>query len=647
MITKSKKLFILFLLLITSISEQSFSQWAYDPSVNTKIVVDPNDPVNIISVEDGKGGAYIVWQDIKRDNKQDIFFLHLNKDGEVTFRSDGKAVSLSNQEKSEPKIQLLPSGDLLIFWKEKISSSTSELFAQKVSSKGQRLWSDYGIQISRLNNELIDFAFDSDRNGNTIIALVIYTEKDLRSSVFITKLNNEGKIAREPFELANSLSVRFGECNVHQLADSLALLTWIETKNSKATLNFGRLTIGQDSVSFISKRISKTDENIIKYQTAMIDDKLYVIRYSQEKQKVIYHHLLDSYGNFIWGKDGMLLTSQRGHNSNPQFAIYNGKIFVTWVNDYQRNKNIYAQLFGINGNKLWQNAPVPVIEYQGEQFGQKTIADGKGNFIVAWIDRRFTKQFGNIYAQKINEEGKLQWPNTGVDLGTHRNSEKSYLNLIPDNQGGAIAIFKDRREKKSEIFGQKIYSTGTYAGQILGLKAELEGDSVKIFWYAANEKDDYNYQVQRTVNSPDNWYTIKEVPKGPSSSINYYEIKDITDSSGTVSYRVIQTSSENQQISESVDVDVVKEQGDYILYQNVPNPFNTSTVINFTIANEEYVEIELFDIKLNSLGLITRQVYPAGKNSVTFNASELSPGIYFYKMKAGDFVAVKKMVVSK
>jgi hypothetical protein len=85
----------------------------------------------------------------------------------------------------------------------------------------------------------------------------------------------------------------------------------------------------------------------------------------------------------------------------------------------------------------------------------------------------------------------------------------------------------------------------------------------------------------------------------------------------------------------------------YILFQNIPNPFSETTSISFILPNEEFVEIEIFDIKLNPLGVITQKTFPAGKNIVTFDAKRLTPGVYFYKMKAGDFVAVKKMVVSK
>ncbi|AFH48059.1 5'-Nucleotidase domain protein [Ignavibacterium album JCM 16511] len=623
------------------------AQWAYDPSTNTKLVVNPSDPINIFSVSDKKGGAFIVWQDTKPPQRNDVLFLHVNKDGETSFRSDGKSVSLSLENKFEPQSVLLPEGDLLILWKEKISGNTSEIFIQKITNKGLRLWSDFGIQLTRLNKEIKEYSVDVDKDGNTTILFITKESNNPTTSVYVVKLNSFGKIISEPKKLFNSSESKISDCKILSVSDKQYFILWLETEESRATLYFSKINLNSDSVSVQKKSISKLSENVLSFGSSLIGTDLYVNWYSHEKQKSIYHQLISSDGNFKWGSEGKLVTTKRGQNSNPQFAVSNKNIFVSWVNEYGNDKNIYAQLFDFKGNKIWKENGTTVIEYEGDQFGQKVIYDNREKYIIAWIDRRFTKQFGNIYAQKVNSTGELQWTNTGVDLGTYTDSEKSYLNLLPDEQGGAIAIFKDKREKKSEIYGQKIYSTGTYAGQILGLKCEPEVDTVKVFWYAANENDDVVYEVQRKLNAEENWQTVEEIKKGNSATINYYEYKDSPNSEGLISYRVIQKSKGNQQISETVTLELINETSDYTLLQNVPNPFSETTSISFILPKEEYVEIEIYDVKLNQLGTITQKIFPAGKNTVSFDAKRLGPGVYFYKMKAGDFVSVKKMVVSK
>jgi len=83
----------------------------------------------------------------------------------------------------------------------------------------------------------------------------------------------------------------------------------------------------------------------------------------------------------------------------------------------------------------------------------------------------------------------------------------------------------------------------------------------------------------------------------------------------------------------------------YCLNQNYPNPFNPSTEISFSLAKSSFVNLEIY----NSLGqkvaaLINNKMNP-GSYIVKFNASNLSSGIYYYKIQAGEFQSVKKMLL--
>ena len=115
------------------------------------------------------------------------------------------------------------------------------------------------------------------------------------------------------------------------------------------------------------------------------------------------------------------------------------------------------------------------------------VYDQKNGLVLAWIDKRENNSDANLYIQKIDLKGNFVWDSSGVMISSSKNMEKSYLNLIPDGDGGAVAVFKGTTDKRNDIYGQKIFSTGTYASQILGFTAQVVGDSVKIFWYAANE----------------------------------------------------------------------------------------------------------------------------------------------------------------
>jgi len=87
--------------------------------------------------------------------------------------------------------------------------------------------------------------------------------------------------------------------------------------------------------------------------------------------------------------------------------------------------------------------------------------------------------------------------------------------------------------------------------------------------------------------------------------------------------------------------------GNFELYQNYPNPFNPTTVISFNLSAKTEVEMEIFDL----LGRIVNHVelgnMNAGHHSIKYDAVNLSSGVYFYRIKAGDFSETRKMVLMK
>ncbi|MCW5909360.1 MAG: T9SS type A sorting domain-containing protein [Chitinophagales bacterium] len=83
----------------------------------------------------------------------------------------------------------------------------------------------------------------------------------------------------------------------------------------------------------------------------------------------------------------------------------------------------------------------------------------------------------------------------------------------------------------------------------------------------------------------------------------------------------------------------------YALYQNMPNPFNNQTAIRFVIPQTEKVTIEVYDYTGKQVRIIANETFVSGEHTVEFNQQELSSGIYFYRMRAGDFVQTKKMVI--
>ena len=86
---------------------------------------------------------------------------------------------------------------------------------------------------------------------------------------------------------------------------------------------------------------------------------------------------------------------------------------------------------------------------------------------------------------------------------------------------------------------------------------------------------------------------------------------------------------------------------EYTLSNNYPNPFNPTTTIDFSVPEQTNVKVIIYDALGNQIDIITDEVKPAGAYSVKWNARNNASGVYFYKLEAGNFVQVRKMILMK
>jgi hypothetical protein len=94
-------------------------------------------------------------------------------------------------------------------------------------------------------------------------------------------------------------------------------------------------------------------------------------------------------------------------------------------------------------------------------------------------------------------------------------------------------------------------------------------------------------------------------------------------------------------------VDATKLPTEFALFQNYPNPFNPTTMIKFDLPKETNVSLKVYNILGAEVATLVNKVMPAGHQSVAFNAAKFASGMYIYRIEAGSFVEVKKMLLMK
>ncbi|RKY91837.1 MAG: hypothetical protein DRQ01_07060, partial [Ignavibacteriae bacterium] len=427
---------------------------------------------------------------------------------------------------------------------------------------------------------------------------------------------------------------------------------WLENVSGKSVLKGLHL----DSLEFLNSKkkpitISDPKKNVLSYKVYNYEsNNAYIVWQQQGEEKILYHQLINDDEKTLWGIYGRAVSHSQGSKTNLQACISNNNIFVSWTNKLENKQQVFLQRFDQNGERYWLE-DILLTDSAGAQFGQRMVIDDKGGIITAWFQKDSDSVYADIHALRLSVEGEQFWGMGELGVGTHFNSHKSYLSLVPDNSGGAVFIFKDKRDGSYGIYGQRIFSTGTFVSQLVGFSVDVFEDSVKISWHAANEENVTYYFIEKmsqSDSSTSQWKLVDSISGSIGQGIQRYNVTDFPEENGTLYYRVTQKNIEGKELNTEVTrVNYFSVPSEIIIAQNIPNPFSDSTKVSFFLPGETEISLKFFSSSLETIYEINNQLYPAGKSEIYFSANNLEPGIYFYKFEADDFVDVKKMVITK
>jgi hypothetical protein len=171
-------------------------------------------------------------------------------------------------------------------------------------------------------------------------------------------------------------------------------------------------------------------------------------------------------------------------------------------------------------------------------------------------------------------------------------------------------------------------------------------------WITATELNNQGFEIERSIENNSSRSTFEKIGfvngNGTTAAqqIYSYSDKDIT-AAGRYFYRLRQVDFDGSfEYSNEVAVEVLRPLV-YNLEQNYPNPFNPSTTIKYSVPVSELVTIKVFDILGNEVTTLVNEHKEASSYEVTFNANQLSSGVYFYKFQAGSFSDTKKLILMK
>ena len=184
--------------------------------------------------------------------------------------------------------------------------------------------------------------------------------------------------------------------------------------------------------------------------------------------------------------------------------------------------------------------------------------------------------------------------------------------------------------------------------ELLSFTHEVTGNNVMLNWATGNESHNAGFEIERAYESS-SWLKIGFVPSSdPGNLQRNYEFMDKGLNKGIYRYRLRQLDVNGNFEFHELDGTVrIGSPVKFRLSQNYPNPFNPQTKIDFDLAQDCFVKLEVFDNNGKSVAILVNERKPIGYYTAELKGNNLSSSVYFYVLTAGSNVIAKKMILLK
>lgn len=306
---------------------------------------------------------------------------------------------------------------------------------------------------------------------------------------------------------------------------------------------------------------------------------------------------------------------------------------------YIANKNIWhstnGEPFQILGVPL--NEPVSISTMAQSKVNPENMIFATGGGDTPIPD--------SIFIVKISTDGGYNWDEVTSNIP----GESRWISRVETDpqDGNTMYVIRTGFSDSNKVY--KTTDVGQTWTNISGNLPNIPYSDIFVFPYGTDTifvASDMG--VYMTTNGGANWvYASEELPFVPCMDFDFVEIDDTcylrvgTHGQSIWETKIpIQTVGVEEELFEALPMS-------YALYQNYPNPFNPITVIKYSIPKKSVVKLEILNILGEQVELLVNETKTAGEYDAFWNAKNMSSGIYFYRLQAGDYIETKKMLMIK
>ncbi len=603
------------------------------------------DQFNPRIIADGAGGAIMVWEDV-RNATWDIFAQLVDASGKTVWTNNGVAVCTATGTQERPVITSNGAGGAIMAWEDS-RGGNADIYAARYDYDGKRAWTTNGVALCTAANGQLIPSIASDGAGGAIV-----TWMDKRIGTVFT----DDVYARRVSNTGTALWT----------ADGVAVSTAGNNQNSPVVISDGA---GGGIIAWQDRRSSRDD---------------------------IYAQRINSSGTSQWLSNGVALCTAAFDQDAPRIVSDgSGGAVVTWSDLRNGYSDVYARRIDNTGTPMWTADGVALCTMPEIQTVFAMTTDGSGGAIVVWEDARDPTR--DIYARRVDSVGNPQWMIEGSRVCTWGGEQLGPV-IVSGAAGDAIIAWNDYRTGTPQVYAQRMSAAGEWVNTPVGSDVSVNpgdenGNGSPLWVTFASIAQEGLTSLVMTEAGPDlpGSFTL-----GDSK---YYHLTTTATSTGLI-YICIQYDEASLTVPEAslrmlhydtelippawvdvtADLDTDANQicgwTDHLspfaigagtvtgvphddvplafaLHTNIPNPFNPITTIGYEIpAGGADVSISIYDVSGRRVRELVNEHRAAGMWSVTWNGDDdrgqrVASGVYFYRMRAGEFIDTKKMVLLK
>ena len=478
----------------------------------------------------GNNGEIIfAWSDT-RDGGRDIYAKKIDTNGNELWNSEGQVIVEAPGRQEDPQLVNDGNGGAYVIWKDyRDEPDDGDFYAQHILSDGSLAWDPLGVALTSVSGKQTSPNLCVDGQGG---AFAIWKDESLEAGVpplYGTHLgpNQEDIINPGVGVLLNSSNLNYGGVSLEVSAAGSAILVWSYNINDDdiyaqridtscntlwSTPQEGGIVVSNDDGNQSSSRVTYYNEqaSIVAWE----DDR--------SGDDDIYAQFIYMDGTVLYEND-LLVCAATDRQFKPRVKADSQGAIVVWSDLRDNagaipvNNHVYAQKITIENGLMWDSEVAIAVDAQSSSFGVdhsdvRLSVDGLGGGLITWLTDQFDDKY-DVSFQHIDSSGQILLEENGLLVTNIENKQEAPV-VRSDAEGGAFIVWGDYRVGSPGVYLQHIQLSGNIS---------LTDNGSEMFW-GIDGNTVSNYAIKPTANYLGNNSTIiawSDQRAGAGEVVNY------------------------------------------------------------------------------------------------------------------------------